>query len=61
MGKSICIKCGSDTFEMEQVRTVNNTTLYFIQCSKCGEIVGTVTDTDTDTDKFIKGVRAKTN
>lgn len=44
MAKSTCIKCGGTTFEMVEVKPYkSNFIVMFIQCSRCGGVVG-VTD-----------------
>lgn len=44
MANSTCIKCGNNAFEMvERTPIGSNYKFWFIQCAKCGGVVG-VTD-----------------
>ena len=41
MADSTCVKCGNDTFEVQEVTPSGATGSYmFVQCSSCGGVVG---------------------
>jgi hypothetical protein len=42
MALSICVRCGGNTFEVIEQRSVKNSNfkLNFVQCSGCGGVVG---------------------
>jgi len=41
MAQSTCIKCGSTTFEIvEKEPNHSNFKYFFVQCAKCGGVVG---------------------
>lgn len=49
MAQSTCVKCGSTNFELSSTaHKIYNaaTTFYFVQCSKCGGVVGVVNNVE---------------
>jgi hypothetical protein len=44
MAASTCVKCGSTGFELKDVLTESPWKLYFVQCSRCGGVVGVLDD-----------------
>ena len=48
MASSKCIKCDNTTFEMKEAKiTGSNFRMMFVQCSRCGGVVGVTEFTNT--------------
>jgi hypothetical protein len=61
MAKSVCVKCGGDTFVIEQTTMGGSvkSIAYFIQCTKCEDVVGLVFDNIAETAKQVNGLQPK--